>query len=310
MAALPAQGVAALRGQRLRDEHVVVDGHDVAADDADERGEGARGEDGAAGGDAAGVGAGDEAGAVPLEACDGRALEHVHAAVAGGLGESPGEAGGVHDRAAVRHVGGAVVGGGADLLPGALGAPGLGAPAVAPGGLDELREPLGLVGLGGEGELAGLLEAGVDAVALHGLLDRGEVLAAELLELGHLAGPARHAVLDAVGEGGVHEAAVAAGGAERDSLALEQDDLPARVLLLRQQGGPEAGEARADHHEVGVEASAERIAGLRRTWLGEPEGPRLGVGVGALNLGAIHGHAAYDGDAVPEGWQSGRMRRS
>jgi hypothetical protein len=59
-----------------------------------------------------------------------------------------------------------------------------------------------------------------------------------------------------VSEGGVHEAAVTAGGAEGDALALEQDDLPAWILLLGEQGGPEAGEAAADDDEVGLAVSS------------------------------------------------------
>jgi hypothetical protein len=58
-----------------------------------------------------------------------------------------------------------------------------------------------------------------------------------------------------MGEGGVHEAAVATGGAERDALALEQDDLPVRILLLGEEGRPETGEACADDDEIGLETA-------------------------------------------------------
>jgi hypothetical protein len=87
-------------------------------------------------------------------------------------------------------------------------------------------------------------------VALHRLLDRGEVLAREALEYGHLLGPARGAVLDSVGERGGHEAAVSPRGAEGDPLTLEQDHLTPRVILAREKGGPEAGETSSDDEQV------------------------------------------------------------
>jgi hypothetical protein len=89
-----------------------------------------------------------------------------------------------------------------------------------------------------------------------------------------------------------HEAAAPAGGAEGDAIALEQDDLPARVILPGEQGGPEAGESAADDDEIGLAIPLERIAGVGRAGLGQPEGAWLRIGVGASDCSGVHGHAA------------------
>ena len=171
---------------------------------------------------------------------------------------------------------------GVHLALGLLGAERLGGPAVRPRGFHDLRDVSRLVGRRGEGELAGLLEVGGDPVPGERLLDRGEVLAADALEGGHLVRPAGDPVLDPLCERGIDEAAVAPGGAEGDPLALEQDDLPMGVLLARQQGGPQAGQPATDHEQIGLDLLLERGAGLRRVWLVEPERVRLGVGVGGV----------------------------
>ncbi len=102
-----------------------------------------------------------------------------------------------------------------------------------------------------------------------------------------------------MGERGVHEAAVAPRGAERDPLALEQHDLVLRVGLAREQSGPEAGEAAADHEQVGLAHGFESGPRLRRAGVSGPERPRLGVGVGAADGGGVHGEAAYAATAAP-----------
>jgi len=68
-------------------------------------------------------------------------------------------------------------------------------------------------------------------VARDGVADSVEVVAREPLERLHLARPAREPIGDPVRQRRGAEAAVAAGRAERDPLALQQDD--ALALLRR-----------------------------------------------------------------------------
>ena len=157
-------------------------------------------------------------------------------------------------------------------------------PPVGAGGRDDLADVLGLVRRGRERELARLLEAGVDPVAGDRLLDRCEVLAPETLELRHLLGPARHPVLDPVGQRRVREAAVPPAGAEGDALALQQHDLAPRALLAREQRGPESRQPAADHEQVRLDVALQRRPGSGAPGR-QPERPRLGLGEGAQDLG-------------------------
>lgn len=122
-----------------------------------------------------------------------------------------------------------------------------------------------------------LLVACVDAVTHQRLLDSGEVLAPELIEPAQLVAEALEAVLEPVGEGGVDEPSVSTGCSERDVLALEEDDLAARRLLLRLERSPEACEPAADDGEVGLDLAGERGAGGRTHGRVEPERSRFGL---------------------------------
>jgi hypothetical protein len=142
-------------------------------------------------------------------------------------------------------------------------------------GRDDLGDVLGLMGRRRKRQLAGLLEAGVDPMARHRVLDRLEVLPPQPLDLVHLVRPARHPVLDSMGQRRVHEATVAPAGAEGDPLALEQHDLVR--LLASEQSGPEPRQAGADDDQVGFDIRLQRRTGLRRAGLRQPERTRLGI---------------------------------
>ena len=148
-------------------------------------------------------------------------------------------------------------------------------------------EPLDLVGLDGGRELAGALELEVHAVACLGGLDRVEVLAPEPVEDRHLVGPPGHAVLVAVREARLAEAAVAARRRPADALRLDDHDLRRGVALGGEQRGPQAGVAAADDDEVGaMRADQRRPVGEEA--LGEvvaPEHRVPGVGEGMLDDG-------------------------
>ena len=91
----------------------------------------------------------------------------------------------------------------------------------------------------------------------------------------HLAGPARQPVAEPVRERGGAEAAVAARRPEGDRLALEQDDVAA--LLDREERRPEAGQAAADDEQVGLGGTVGRRARRRGVRVVEPERARLRV---------------------------------
>src|SRR4051794_41682352 len=81
---------------------------------------------------------------------------------------------------------------------------------------------------------------------------------------------ARDPVLQPVGERADREAAVAPAGAEADRLRLQQDDLAARVVGLREERRPEPGEAAADDAEVRLDLAAQGSTQLAWAQRGEP----------------------------------------
>jgi hypothetical protein len=123
------------------------------------------------------------------------------------------------------------------------------------------------------------LEPALDPVALDVGPHPGVVLLPEALERLHLLGETGEAVGDAMGEGGVDEAAVATARGAADLLRLEQDDVAPGVVGLGVQGGPEAGEAAADDAEVGLGRPGQRRGRPARRERADPERSRLGVGV-------------------------------
>ena len=99
----------------------------------------------------------------------------------------------------------------------------------------------------------------------------------------------------------VHEAAVAPAGAERDPLALEQHDVA--PLLAGEQGGPEAGQAAADHEQIGLLVGVQRRAGVRRAGLREPVGRGSAW---ARDLTSMAERTMTDAPSVcAEGWSTG-----
>ena len=221
---------------------------------------------------------------------DRRSLMDADTSVPCGVGQAPGQPRRVDQAAPLGQIGGPVVGRGVHLGPRLVGGQCLRGPPVGAGRLHDLRYVRGLVGRRGKGELTVFLEPGIYAVRRHRLLDRREVLAPEALQLRHLLGPARRAVLDPVGERRVHEPPVAPARPERDPLALQQHDLVPG--FARQQGGPQSVEPAPDHDQIGLVARLERRARLGRVRLREPERARLGVGEGPPCLSGGDGHRA------------------
>ena len=115
----------------------------------------------------------------------------------------------------------------------------------------------------GDVDHARALVVAVDAVAPDGGLDLVEVLEAEALERRHLVGEALLAVADAVGEAGLHEAAVASAGGRADGATLDEHDVAGRVALLGDERRPQPGVAAADDAEVAASRSA-RASGWTR----------------------------------------------
>ena len=223
LAPAPADRVALRRRQRLGDEHVVVDRHDVAADRAHERREGARGQQRAAGEHAAAGRVRAHAGAVARQRRGRRALVDLRAGRLRRAGEAPAQPGRDRRARSRRAATPADVGRRVDLRAHRGRVEQLGVPAVAARELDALLQPRQLVlRRSATSIVARVLPAAVDPVALDRRAHRVEVLAAHPLERVELARPARAPVLDPVGERGRAEAAVAARRAEGELLALEQ----------------------------------------------------------------------------------------
>ena len=147
--------------------------------------------------------------------------------------------------------------------------------ATSSGSCGELGD---LVLLGGDVELPGPREVDVHAVAGDRRLDGVEVGLALAGQLGHLVGPARQPVAEAVGDGGGHEAAVAPRGALGDPVALEDQHVQAGIGLLGQQGGPHPGVAAAHDDQVGGRVGDQGRGGVRALGAVQPEGGVRDVG--------------------------------
>ena len=134
-----------------------------------------------------------------------------------------------------------------------------------------------LPGPGRDGQLAGALEVTVDPVPGHGGRDLVQVLPAEPVQDGHLRPEPLQPVGQPVGEAGRAEPAVAAGRGPAGRPALQQHHVGGRVPLLGQQRGPQPGEPRADHGQVGGGVLSQRRGGLRGVRAVQPEAGRPGV---------------------------------
>lgn len=138
--------------------------------------------------------------------------------------------------------------------------------AAEPGeGLGLLLQSLDLVRLGGHHEGAGALPGAVDAVSFDRVLDGLEVLAAEAFQEADLLGPALDSVGQAVGEAGLAESAVAAGGGAAGLVRLDEHHVQGRIALLRDEGGPQAGVSAADHEEVAGVSPTSAVVGCGRS---------------------------------------------
>ena len=153
-----------------------------------------------------------------------------------------------------------------------------------------------------DGEVAGELEVAVDPEPLDVRHEALEVLLAEALQLRHLLGEPRQAVLDPVRQRAEREAAVSPAGAEADRARLENDDLAPRIVGLRMESRPQPREPAADDAEVGLARPVERRLGLARRQVVEPERPHdragercpLGLGGRGLRPGEGHGRESTE----------------
>lgn len=107
----------------------------------------------------------------------------------------------------------------------------------------------------------------------------GERLRADALELVQLVlGEAHQAVAQPVRERVLGEPGVAVGRTERDVLRLDEQDVARRVALLRDQRGPQPGEAAADDRQVALELALHRRTPFGSAVEVQPERPWHGTG--------------------------------
>ena len=197
---LPADRVELGRAERLRDQHVVVDRHDVVRDRAQQRRVCACRKQDAAGAHTAGSGEHLDHGPRVPQVVDRGVLEHAHPDADRGVTQPGSELARIEDAGAGVVPDAAEIRGGRDLRAHRR--------AVEHGHLVTealqrfalLLEPRLLVGVSEREQLAGGLEVAIDAMALEVGAQPGEVLQAEPLEHVHLLGEARQPVLDPVRE--------------------------------------------------------------------------------------------------------------
>ena len=148
---------------------------------------------------------------------------------------------------------------------------------------------------GGHADLAGALVVAVDPVARDRRLDLVEVVLAEAFQHLDLVGPPRLRVGDAVGEAGVHEAAVAATRGRPDRACLEQHHVLAGVALLGLDRGPQPGVAAADDAQVAVLGAHQCAVRVGDVDVLVPIRRLLGVGdrveMSLVVLARVEGHA-------------------
>ena len=121
-------------------------------------------------------------------------------------------------------------------------------------------------------------------------LHRVEIGQAQLLEPSELSREALLSVGEAVREARFHEAAVAAGTAPTDGVALQQHDIDRRIAALGADRGPQPGVTAPHHAEVGRYRADQRGAGDRLIEVVEPVGIRLGLGERLQVDGGVVGH--------------------
>ena len=134
----------------------------------------------------------------------------------------------------------------------------------------ELLQFFDLVGLRCNEEFTVLLETGVDRVAFERRDKAPVVLPPQPLELFVLAREVPLPVRESVRQRRVREAAVASGRALRDSIGLDQDDVPIGSVFFRLQRCPQSGEATADDRQVGIFIASEIRSRLRTLGSIEP----------------------------------------
>ncbi len=281
LAAVPADALELLGGERLGDQLVVVHRYHVLAGAANERGEHIGRQRHPRRGDRA-VGrvhphpAGDV-----LEPLHLGLLEDPHAERQAGPLESPDQAGGVNQRGPVVVEDAAFVEGGVHPRPDLFSAQDL---HVVTHRVSQLRLLVHVAQLPrrhGHPQLPGALEVAFDAVARNGRLDLVEVLAAQTLDDVHLLGEPVHPVGESVGQRVGAEPAVTARGARSSLELLNDDDDALGVTLLGEQRGPQAGVAGPHHAEVGTDIADQRgmRGGLERVRV---EPPEVGLDVGEV----------------------------
>ncbi len=143
-----------------------------------------------------------------------------------------------------------------------------------------LAHPIDLMRLGRDRDLAGIDPIALDTEPSHEGFDALEVLGSETFDRLDLVGEPGDPVLEAVGQRCVAEAPVASAGTERDRVGFQDQDVAVGVVLLRLDRRPQAGETRADDHQVRGRGRCQRRMGGGRVRTVEPEGKRFRIGVG------------------------------
>ena len=254
----PADRAALVGRQRLRDEDVVVDGHERLREPAQPAGVGGGRDDDLIGAQRRAVrGRHAHATGPTLEAGHAGVLVDADPTLGGDPGKTPTQLGRVHqDVAPGRPVQAGMPERGVDLGPGGIPIQEFERFAVLGGLVDPRLELVDLVRLVGQRQHAGLLEVAFDVVRpceLDQTLEVGHALAFEAFEfVGEVQDPVRQPMR----QGRLAESAVPTAGPERDRLRLEDDDPERRVRVRQGDGGPQTGEATADDHDIHVVSPA------------------------------------------------------
>ena len=140
------------------------------------------------------------------------------------------------------------------------------------------------MGLDGEGHITRGFKVGLNAVAVQIGGQAVEIILGEPLQDVHLISEVDLAVAEAVGQGGLDEAAVATAGPAAAAISLEQHDLAPRITGLGLKRCPQAGVAAAHDAQIRFGIAVKRGVRFSRRKIIEPEAVGRGVPVGRAIL--------------------------
>ena len=126
-------------------------------------------------------------------------------------------------------------------------------------------------------DLACSTEIAVDAVEFDEGFDVLQVSLPELQQGGQFAWPASQSVAETVGDARSNETSVAPGAAVADAGAFDEDDVSVGVDVMGQQRGPQASEASAHDHQVGIDVLVTGAKGSGRSGRSSQKTLRSGV---------------------------------